>query len=100
MASGPIKEQRPKIIRKVANIPYSFPAVGNASWNTNLKTVLDNNCPTGYSVLGIVGWSTNSIYTMVVACFYHDGAYSLQLRHLTTSAESGTFDVHYLCIKE
>jgi len=100
VASGPIKEQRPKIVQRALNIPYSFPDVGNASWNTNIKTLLDSNCPNGYKVLGISGWTTNSIYTMTVACYYGDSAYSLQLRHLVSNAESGTFVVYYLCIKE
>jgi len=100
VASGDMKLQRPQIVRRNITIPYSFSNIGNASWNTNLKTLIDNDCPSGYSVLGVAGWTTNSIYTMVVACLYLDGNYTLQLRHLTAQEESSSMVVQYLCMKD
>lgn len=69
-----------------------------ASYNTNLKTLIDADLPAGKTCVGITGFATNNEYTFVTACMYADSNYSLQLHNAGSGAYSSTVKVYYICI--
>lgn len=75
-------------------VPYECTA--NGQFNTNLKTLIDADIPSGYSCLGVVGYSTNEVNVYMVAFGYYDSAYSLQVKNASSSARSGNITVRYL----
>ena len=83
MASSKIIKQRVSIQREIA-ITYSIP--GSSTFNTNLKTAIDNDMPSGYEFGGLAGFATNDINAVVNNLGYYDSAYSLQLWNRASSA--------------
>ena len=94
MASSVIKNSR--IYRGSVNYSYSMGANGNA--NTNLKTLIDADMPSGYECIGICGYATNSIYVQVCNCNYSDSAYSLQLSNRANSTQTGNCAIWYIAM--
>ena len=94
MASSVIKNSG--IYRGRVNYSYSMGANGNA--NTNLKTLIDANVPSGYECIGICGYATNSVYVQVCNCYYSDSPYSLQLSNRANSTQAETCAIFYLAM--
>ena len=94
MASSVIKNSG--IYRGGVNYSYSMGANGNA--NTNLKTLIDADMPSGYECIGICGYATNSVYVQVCNCNYADSAYSLQLSNRANSTQTGTCAIRYFAM--
>ena len=78
------------------NIAASTTYPGSTSWN--LKTLIDSDMPAGYRCLGTSGYTTNNVQVVVIACRYNNSSYSLQIRNLSNSAQTGSVVVHYLCV--
>ena len=97
MANSVIKHQPILTIRRV-NWDYT---ISNASgtW-TNLKTLIDNDLPSGYRCLGIVGYTTSDIRVVPVSVRYYDTQYSLQLIRLNSDTISQQMIVYYLAVKD
>ena len=83
--------------RKVTWSNVTIPA--NNSNNTNLKTIIDNDMPSGYKFVGISGFSTNDIYITPISVRYHDSAYSLQVSNRYNTNRTTNIEVYYLCVK-
>ena len=94
MASSVIKNSR--IYR--GSVIYSYSMGANGSANTNLKTLIDANMPSGYECIGVCGYATNSIYVQVCNCNYSDGAYSLQLSNRANSTQTGNCVIWYIAM--
>lgn len=75
---------------------WSYTIAGNGSSNTNGKTLVDAALPTGTTCIGIVGFSTNSVYVVPISIRYLDSAYSFQLKNIGTSQATGSLDVYAL----
>ena len=78
-------------------VPYTTSAGGQ--YNTNLKTIIDNDMPNGKKCVGIVGFTTNNTDVVPVAIRYSDSAYSFQVRNVGTTDRNFSATVHYLCVK-
>ena len=81
------------IVRSI-QVPYTCQA--NGQFNTNLKTLIDDDLPSGYTVLGVVGYTTNDVNVYMVACRYYNTAYSLQIKNIHTASISNNVVVTYL----
>ena len=76
--------------------PTTFDA--NATFNTNLKTIIDADLPAGTKCIGIVGYDSGASTIVIVQLRYYNGNYSLQARNTGSSQSSKTAIVHYLYI--
>ena len=81
-------------IQRTVGVPYECTA--NGQYNTNLKTIIDADVPADYTVLGIVGFSTNNVKISFIACRYAETAYSFQVINLTADTVSHSASVTYL----
>ena len=80
----------------VRSISFSYTVNANGQYNTNIKTKIDEDIPSGYSCIGIVGYTTNSQSVFPVALTYSNSSYSLQLRNISSSQVTETVFVSYL----
>lgn len=78
------------------SVGVSVSVGGSGTGNTNIYPVINNDCPAGYKPIGISGLTTNNPNIIPVAFRYVDGAYSLQLRNLSSSATTASVAVYYL----
>ena len=80
-------------------VDWNTTVPANGSTNTNLKTLIDNDMPSGYKFVGIIGYSTNDIYLSLVSARYYSGAYSLQVSNRYGSSRTSKIEIAYLCAK-
>ena len=84
-------------IVKELQITYTINA--NSTYNTNLKSLIDGEMPSGYHFGGLCGFSSNNIQVKTTNCGYYDSAYSLQLANRSNTAiSSTTYRLFYLAI--
>lgn len=95
MASGMVKALSFEI-RKV-NFAYTVSAGGTAQ--TNLKTLIDADLPSGYSCLGIVGYTSNNPNCFFTSLRYVNHTYAMQIRNTASSQVSQTANIYYLAAK-
>lgn len=82
---------------RVITVTYSISA--NGAFNTNIYTAINNDLPSGYKFLGIVGYATNNINAVINNLHYYDSNYSLQMWNRSNSALSNQgLRVYYLAI--
>ena len=79
---------------KVLNVNYSISA--NDSYNTNLKTLIDADLPSGHKCIGISGFTTNDINVLPISVRYENSQYSLQMRNISSSSKTEHVDVYYM----
>lgn len=92
MASSVIKNRNP-VLREMQFL-YSIPA--SSTYNTNLKTKIDDDLPSGYKFDGLIGYATNNVNVIVTNFGYYDSQYSLQMVNRTASALNNiTFRLFY-----
>lgn len=72
----------------------------NATAYQNLKTIIDEDLPSGYRCLGVVGFTSNNNNAFFISCRYIDYPYSLQIRNTSSSAISCNVTIHYLCTNQ
>ena len=81
-------------VRRI-DIPYSMTA--NGQFNTNLYTLINADLPSGWTYLGIAGFSTNEKMVYVVGCYYADSSWSFQIANASATAYNNkTAYVYYL----
>ena len=97
MSVSTIKAPQQFLINRQITWPYSITA--NGQTNTNLKTLIDADIPSGYTFLGIVGFSTAEQSAVPVSIRYINSNYSAQLKNVSSSAISSTLYVYYLAVK-
>ena len=80
------------------SLTASVSVAGSGEGHTNLKTLIDADMPNGSTCLGIVGFTTNNQNVIPVSIRYVDGAYSLQLRNLSSAATTASVAIYYIYI--
>jgi len=93
MASSVIKADA-LFVRSVT-VPWSVS--GSGTYTTNLYTIINNDLPSGYKCLGIVGFDVGQNQQMLVHCLYKNDSLSFYIRNMATSDRSGTATIQYLC---
>lgn len=82
---------------EIRSVTMSMTIAANGNSNTNLKTLIDADMPSGKRFLALAGFTTNDVYLNLVACRYHNSNYSLQVRNTASSERTSTITVSYLC---
>ena len=78
-------------------LPATFAA--NSTYNTNLKTIIDADLPTGKKCIGIVGYDSAGGMIVFSQLRYANNSYSFQCVNVSSSAYTNkTASVTYLCI--
>lgn len=84
----------------IRSVTHTYSANAGSNANTNLKTLIDNDLPSGYSFLAIAGYGSGNANVVVYSARYANNNYSLGLKNVGTSAVSdSTAEIYYLCIK-
>ena len=83
----------------IRSVTQAYDIVASGSMHANLKTLIDADLPTGYTCLGVVGFTTNHIGVYLNAVGYRASDYSLQARNATEGQRTGNIQVWYLCYK-
>lgn len=97
MASSVIKHTQPR----VREISFNYTIGANSTYNVNLKTLIDNNLPSGYRFCGLCGYASNNVQVLTTNFGYYDSNYSLQLANRSNSAITSTlYRVWYLADRE
>lgn len=87
----------PKTYMQLRSVSIDYSVNGNAQFNTNLYTAINNDLPSGWTCLGIAGFTTNSQTVLPAAVFYHNSSWSLQLRNISSTAVNNNHaDIVYL----
>lgn len=79
------------------NVPYTADASGQ--YNTNLYSLINADLPSGYTCLGIVGYSTSNQYVYFIGCYYANSAYSFQVKNTSAASVTENAIIKYLCAK-
>ena len=86
---------------QVRSVTWTYSVAADAGVNTNLKTLIDADLPSGDRCLGVVGFTTNDNYVVVNACYYGNSNYSIQLKNTWSDVRSNrNMVVYYLCVKD
>ena len=80
-------------------VTWNTTVSANGSTNTNLKTLIDADVPSGYKYVGISGFTTNDVYLTLTSARYYDTSYSLQVSNRYNTSRTTTVEVYYLCAK-
>lgn len=94
---GTLNSKTENIVRFQANWNYTLSANGNA--NTNGKTIIDSLTPSGYEVIGIIGFTTGNVQVVPISARYGNNEYSFQVRNLSASQQTGTLSVYVIASK-
>lgn len=87
----------PKTYMQVRSISIDYSVAGTTQFNTNLYTAINNDLPSGWTCLGVVGFATNSQTVVPAALFYGNSSWSLQLRNTSsTPVNNNHVDIYYL----
>lgn len=86
----------PKTYMQIRSVSINYSISGNNQFNTNLYTVINNDLPSGWTCLGIVGIATNSQSVLPAAVFYGNSSWSLQLRNVSSTADNNHVNIYYL----
>lgn len=78
-------------------VQWSYSLTANGNSNTNLYTLIENNLPANYMFLGLAGFTTGNVQVVPISVRYSDSSYSLQIRNLSNSEQTGTVTVYYIC---
>lgn len=100
-----IKETLTKLLTSGAidlterKVTWPVTVAANNNNNTNLKTLIDADIPSGYKYVCISGFSTNDVQLIPIAVRYNDSAYSLQVANRSTSSRTSNVEINYVCAK-
>ena len=95
MASGSVQAKVIKVLgAQKLRAPYTVSAGGQ--YYTNLATLIDADKPSGSTVLGVIGFSTNNGDVIPVSIKYENTSYSLQIKSVGTESRTNYVDVYYL----
>lgn len=86
---------------EMRSVTWSYTCEAGAATNTNLKTLIDADLPSGYTCLGVVGFTTNQMDIVPISVRYANSNYSCQIRNVsTTNNRSNTMNIYYLAQKQ
>lgn len=81
------------------SVYFSYTAAANGGrFNTNLKTLIDNDAPAGARVIGIVGIGSGSGGMVPLTFRYGNSDYSLDIRNITSASITAQGEVVYAYI--
>jgi len=83
----------------LSSVSVSYSLESGAQYNTNLKTIIDSNLPSGHKCIGIVGFTTGDIRVYFVSCYYGNSNYSFQIKNSGTYTVTETANIVYLHMK-
>lgn len=78
-------------------VQWSYSLTANGNSNTNLYTLIENNLPANNRFLGLAGFTTGNVQVVPISVRYSDSDYALQIRNLSSSAQTGTVTIYYIC---
>ena len=85
----------------VKELQLSYTVAANSTYNTNIKTLIDNNMPANHHFGGICGFVSNNVQVITINCGYYDSNYSLQLANRSGSAIGSTlYRIFYIAIPD
>jgi hypothetical protein len=85
---------------EMRSVTWAYSCNAGEATNTNLKTIIDADLPSGYACLGVTGFTTNQIDIVPTSLRYVNSNYSCQLRNVGTTNRSNTLTVYYLAQKQ
>lgn len=85
---------------KIIELRWNYNIAAGQGASTNFKTLVDASLPDGCRFIGIQGFATNNMYVFVINCLYGDSQYTLYLRNISTSNQSGTASVYILATNQ
>ena len=100
-----IKETLTKLLTSGASdlterkVTWPVTVAANNNNNTNLKTLIDSDIPSGYKYVCISGFSTNDVQLIPIAVRYTDSAYSLQVANRSNTSRTSNVEINYICAK-
>lgn len=83
----------------VRQVTYSYSTGAYGDDYTNLKTLIDADLPSGYTCLGIVGFTSNSGSVVISSARYVDSNWSLQMRNLGSGTISNNAIIYYMAYR-
>ena len=86
-----------KFEQRSIEAPYTVSNSG--TFNYNIYTAINNDMPSGYTFLGITGYTTNDQNVLLMSIRYANSAYSLQGRSFYSGSITNKVNVYYLCAK-
>lgn len=99
MATSTIKKSA-GLSPQIVLIEHNYTINANSTYNTNLKTLVDNNMPNGYHFGGLCGYASNNVQVLTTNFGYYDSAYSLQLANRGNSQASNMFRIFFIAIPD
>ena len=83
---------------EIRSVSWGATVPANGSANTNLKTLIDADLPSGKRFLALAGFTTNDQSLLLVGAYYNsNSSYSLQARNISSSALTKNVTIFYLC---
>lgn len=85
---------------EIRTISYQYSVNAGARVNTNFKTLVDADIPTGKTFLGIAGFYSGDAHTVINACIYsRDNNYSFGIVNTgSTDVTDRTAVIDYICM--
>lgn len=99
MATSTIKKSA-GLSPQIVAIQLNYTINANSTYNTNLKTLVDNNMPNGYHFGGLCGYASNNVQVLTTNFGYYDSAYSLQLANRGGSQITNIFRIFFIAIPD
>lgn len=85
----------------IKEIQHTYSIAASSTYNTNLKTLIDNNMPSGHHFGGLCGFSSNNVQALTTNFGYYDSAYSLQIANRGNTAIGSTlFRIFFIAIPD
>ena len=91
------KIDEPVVIKKISLGSATVSA--NASFSLNLWTPCQNACPSGYSFVGLAGFSTNNGNVPVVSIRPTDSQWSFEVRNVYSGTSTITPEVWAMYVR-
>lgn len=85
------------IVRYVARWDYTIGA--NSQLNRESKSIIDAATPSGYEVIGIIGFSTNNIDVVPISVRYSANSYGFQIKNISSSQKTAFLTVYVIASK-
>lgn len=82
---------------RTVDVPYTVSNSGTFAYN--IYEVINNDMPSGYTFLGITGYTTNDQNVLLMSIRYVNSGYSLQGRSFYSGTINNKVNVYYLCAK-
>ena len=84
---------------QIVTAEKAYTIAASSTINFNPTVEFANDIPEGYTVVGIVGFLTNSPQVFPVNVRWNDNSWGVGLRNISTGEQTNTFSVDILCIK-